>query len=167
MERAEKVKTHLEKLKQEGDYREQLQINEDDTGHSYDKVFSRFLDATVHRVEVDDPYIRSPHQVNIQINLAFNCFLCISIRILVHVHFFYSVTIFCQCDNFLRFVELCLRQCPNLKVVFLTTKQDEKNHFDQKQRLDTVARSVLTFNKSRKIQVQIHYSDVLHDREIR
>lgn len=74
MERAEKVKTHLEKLKQEGDYREQLQINEDDTGHSYDKVFSRFLDAMVHRVEIDDPYIRSPHQVNVLIILALNLY---------------------------------------------------------------------------------------------
>lgn len=63
MERAEKVKKHIDKLKEEGDYREQIQIEEGATGYSYNKVFSRFLDATVHRIEIDDPYIRSPHQV--------------------------------------------------------------------------------------------------------
>jgi hypothetical protein len=62
MGRAEKLKKRIESLKSEGNYREQMQIKEDSVGHSYEKIFSRFLDENVTSVQVDDPYIRSPHQ---------------------------------------------------------------------------------------------------------
>ena len=64
MGRAEKLKKYIENLKGEGNYREQIQIKEDSRGHSYTSIFSRFLDNSVTEVEIDDPYIRSPHQVS-------------------------------------------------------------------------------------------------------
>jgi len=63
MGRAEVLKTHVEKEKQEGKYHEQIQIVDGSTGHSYEKVLGRFLDSALSSVEVDDPYIRSAHQV--------------------------------------------------------------------------------------------------------
>ncbi|ODN02894.1 MIT domain-containing protein 1 [Orchesella cincta] len=132
MGRAEKLKKHVEELKKKGSFREQMQIDEGATGYSYDKVFSRFLDHSVHRVDVEDPYIRSPH----------------------------------QCDNFLRFVEMCLRQCPNLKTIALTTKADDDNHVQQNTRLAAIRKSVFTFSKG-TVQVTLEFSDALHDREIR
>jgi hypothetical protein len=63
--RAEKVKKHIEQLKSAGTYREQIQVSEDAIGFSYKSVFARFLDDTVQNVEIDDPYIRSAHQVSL------------------------------------------------------------------------------------------------------
>jgi hypothetical protein len=131
MDRAEKVKKHIDGLKASGKYREQTQVDDDAIGYSYFSVFSRFLDHTVFSVEVDDPYIRSPH----------------------------------QCDNFLRFVELCLKQCPKLKRIHLNTGKDN-SLVEQQKRLDAIINSVTQF-QNRNIQLTIDYSDNLHDREIR
>ncbi len=47
-----------------GAYHEQLHIESNSTGHSYEKVFGPFLDETLTVVEVEDPYIRNGHQVS-------------------------------------------------------------------------------------------------------
>ena len=47
-----------------GKYHEQIQIQEDSIGHSYEKMFSRFfIGETIDVVEINDPYIRLRHQV--------------------------------------------------------------------------------------------------------
>jgi hypothetical protein len=63
MGRAEKVKGLIEEQKATGKYHEQILIENDSTGHSYKNLFSRFLDEEVTSVEVEDPYVRSFHQV--------------------------------------------------------------------------------------------------------
>jgi len=63
MDRAEQLKKHIEKEKREGKYHEQLQIEDNSTGHSYEKVMGRFIDSDLSVVEIDDPYIRSFHQI--------------------------------------------------------------------------------------------------------
>lgn len=63
MGRAEKVKELIEEQKSLGKYHEQIFIENDSTGHSYKNVFGRFLDEEVTSVEVEDPYVRSFHQV--------------------------------------------------------------------------------------------------------
>ncbi|XP_013400958.1 MIT domain-containing protein 1-like [Lingula anatina] len=63
MDRAEKVKQHIEAEKEAGRYHEQMKIENNSTGNSYEKVFGRFFDEQVTVVEVEDPYIRSNHQV--------------------------------------------------------------------------------------------------------
>jgi len=63
MDRAEQLKKHIEKEKREGKYHEQLQIEDNSTGHSYEKVMGRFIDSDLSVVELDDPYIRSFHQI--------------------------------------------------------------------------------------------------------
>ena len=47
----------------EGKYHEQVQIENDSTGHSYEQIFQRFLDEDLTQVIIEDPYIRSIHQV--------------------------------------------------------------------------------------------------------
>ncbi|CAG7835238.1 unnamed protein product [Allacma fusca] len=131
MIRAEKLKKHIESLKSEGNYREQIQIKEDSVGHSYDNIFSRFLDTNVTTVQVDDPYIRSVH----------------------------------QCDNFVRFVELVLKKCPNVTSVRLNTGKDD-DFGNQQKRLDSIAKSCMNI-QGRHLLLGIQYSDSLHDREIR
>ncbi|XP_033111217.1 MIT domain-containing protein 1-like [Anneissia japonica] len=63
MSRAEELKKIVEEQKKAGKFHEEIQIDDDSTGHSYEHTFGRFLDKSVHRVEVDDPYIRINHQI--------------------------------------------------------------------------------------------------------
>ncbi|KFM59983.1 MIT domain-containing protein 1, partial [Stegodyphus mimosarum] len=58
--RAEKIK---EIIRQHKDYHEQILIPNDATGYSYEKVFKKFLDKSVTEVHVEDPYIRTTHQI--------------------------------------------------------------------------------------------------------
>ncbi|XP_069747103.1 MIT domain-containing protein 1 isoform X2 [Narcine bancroftii] len=62
MDRAEKLKEHLNDLKEKGKYHEQIKIPEDATGFSYEKLFKSYLDSFVTEVWVEDPYIRHVHQ---------------------------------------------------------------------------------------------------------
>lgn len=63
MSRAEKIKAHLEQQKDAGKYHEQIQISKGATGFSYEHLFERFFDQMLTEVQVDDPYIRSTHQI--------------------------------------------------------------------------------------------------------
>jgi hypothetical protein len=63
MVRAEKVKELIEEQKTKGTYHEQIVIENDSTGHSYKNIFGRFLDEEVTSVDVEDPHIRTFHQV--------------------------------------------------------------------------------------------------------
>ncbi|CAI2730729.1 unnamed protein product [Schistosoma spindalis] len=61
---AEKLKEKLKKESENGNYHEQVVIEEGATGYSYKKVFGRFLeDGTVSKVWVEDPYIRNSYQI--------------------------------------------------------------------------------------------------------
>ena len=63
IERTEKVHEIIAKEKEKGKYNEQIKIQVDSTGHSYEQIFGRFLDSSVTRVTVEDPYIRAHHQI--------------------------------------------------------------------------------------------------------
>uniref|UniRef100_A0A224Z3Y6 MIT domain-containing protein 1-like n=1 Tax=Rhipicephalus zambeziensis TaxID=60191 RepID=A0A224Z3Y6_9ACAR len=63
MDRAEKIKEQVRKEKAAGTYHEQMHIESGSVGHSYDQTFGHLLDDMVTSVEVDDPYVRSAHQV--------------------------------------------------------------------------------------------------------
>lgn len=52
-----------EKLNVAGKQHEQIQIESNATGYSYETLFSRFLNQFLTEIEVEDPYIRSHHQV--------------------------------------------------------------------------------------------------------
>lgn len=62
MKRAEQIKILVEKLKSEGNFHEQIIIENNSTGHSYEAVFGRFLDEHVEHIKIEDPYIRIYHQ---------------------------------------------------------------------------------------------------------
>uniref|UniRef100_A0A1B6L1Y3 MIT domain-containing protein n=1 Tax=Graphocephala atropunctata TaxID=36148 RepID=A0A1B6L1Y3_9HEMI len=63
MGRAEALKRHVDDEKTRGVYHEQIVIEHNSTGHSYQSVFGRFLDSDVTQVVVEDPYIRHFHQI--------------------------------------------------------------------------------------------------------
>lgn len=64
MNRAEAIKKLVLQQKEAGQFHEQVNIENNSTGHSYKTLFGRFLDEDVTIVTVEDPYIRSFHQVS-------------------------------------------------------------------------------------------------------
>lgn len=63
MDRAEVIKAMVEEIKANGTYHEQIKIENNAVGYSYDRLFGRFLDESVETVDIDDPYIRTVHQI--------------------------------------------------------------------------------------------------------
>lgn len=64
LKRAEELKKHVTQEKEAGKYHEQIHIEEDSLGHSYHNLFGRFIDERLTTVEIEDPYIRTVHQIN-------------------------------------------------------------------------------------------------------
>jgi hypothetical protein len=63
--RAEELKLKLDEIKKTGKYHEQIQIENDSCGNSYEKLFSRFFDdPNLDECEIIDPYIRVSHQLH-------------------------------------------------------------------------------------------------------
>lgn len=69
MNRAEIVKTIILHRKENGQFHEQVHIENNSTGHSYNTLFGRFLDEDTQYVIVEDPYIRNFHQVSYSSNM--------------------------------------------------------------------------------------------------
>ncbi|KAJ8013293.1 hypothetical protein DPEC_G00051750 [Dallia pectoralis] len=63
MERAEQIKVHVNQLKEEGKYHEQIRIAEDATGYSYESLFRPYISEGLTEIWVEDPYIRHIHQL--------------------------------------------------------------------------------------------------------
>ncbi|XP_068428816.1 MIT domain-containing protein 1 isoform X2 [Clinocottus analis] len=63
MDRAEQIKVHVNQLKEDGKYHEQIRIAEDATGYSYDALFKPYMSNLLTEVWVQDPYIRHTHQL--------------------------------------------------------------------------------------------------------
>lgn len=63
LERCEQLDILIRKEKEAGNYHEQIRIAKDATGHSYETILGRFLDNSVRCVDVEDPYVRSHHQI--------------------------------------------------------------------------------------------------------
>jgi len=63
LDRCEKLSLQIKKEQEDGKYHEHIKIDANSKGHSYESLFGRFLEDTVNSVEIDDPYIRSHHQV--------------------------------------------------------------------------------------------------------
>ena len=130
IERTEKVHEIIAKEKEKGKYNEQIKIQVDSTGHSYEQIFGRFLDSSVTRVTVEDPYIRAHHQI----------------------------------VNFLRFCELCVARCANLRTVELVTSSSEGGEREQQQaKLEELQQSLA----QRHVALSWRLSSSLHDREVR
>ncbi|XP_076467702.1 MIT domain-containing protein 1-like [Babylonia areolata] len=63
LKRAEDLKTHIKGQKEAGKYHEQIRIANDSVGHSYNSLFGKFIEESLTSVEIEDPYIRSVHQI--------------------------------------------------------------------------------------------------------
>ncbi|XP_026151920.1 MIT domain-containing protein 1 isoform X2 [Mastacembelus armatus] len=63
MDRAEQVKAHVNQMKEDGKYHEQIRISEDATGYSYEVLFKPYISSALTEVWVEDPYIRHIHQL--------------------------------------------------------------------------------------------------------
>ncbi|NXX90870.1 MITD1 protein, partial [Centropus bengalensis] len=58
MTRAEDIKKHIEKEKQDSKYHKQIRIEDNATGFGYERLFQEYLTEIVSEVWVEDPYIR-------------------------------------------------------------------------------------------------------------
>lgn len=63
MDRAEQIKAHVNQMKEDGKYHEQIKIAEDATGYSYEALFKPYISSALTEVWVEDPYIRHIHQL--------------------------------------------------------------------------------------------------------
>jgi len=75
LNRSEKVHEIIAKEKENGKYHEQIKIQLNSTGFSYETIFGRFLDSNVRKITVEDPYIRAHHQI---VNFLRFCELCVT-----------------------------------------------------------------------------------------
>ena len=66
-----------------------------------------------------------------------------------------------QIVNFLRFCELCVKKCENLKHIKLITTSD--NSADQESKLSELKKSL----RERSVELSWEMSPTLHDREVR
>jgi len=132
LERAETLDELIKKEREAGKYHEQIKIEAGSTGNSYENIFGRFLDETVSVIEVEDPYVRSHHQI----------------------------------VNFLRFCELVIKRCSELKKIKLSTSQDH-SHENHKNEQVAKFKELRDSLKKRGVELCVDYSDTLHDREIR
>lgn len=63
MDRAEQIKVHVNQMKEDGKYHEQIRIAGDATGYSYEALFKPYISSALKEVWVEDPYIRHIHQL--------------------------------------------------------------------------------------------------------
>ncbi|XP_034041689.1 MIT domain-containing protein 1 [Thalassophryne amazonica] len=63
MDRAEQIKAHVNRMKEEGKYHEQIRISDDATGYSYENLFRPYISDELTEVWVEDAYIRHIHQL--------------------------------------------------------------------------------------------------------
>ncbi|KAK2712288.1 MIT domain-containing protein 1-like [Artemia franciscana] len=63
LDRAEHIKNHVHLEKSKGNYHEKIRIEDGAKGFSYQSVFGRFLSESVLTIDVEDPYIRTFHQL--------------------------------------------------------------------------------------------------------
>ncbi|XP_067264744.1 MIT domain-containing protein 1 isoform X1 [Chanodichthys erythropterus] len=63
MDRAEQIKDHVNKLKEDGKYHEQIRIADSSTGFSYESLFKPYIRDRLTEVWVEDPYVRHVHQL--------------------------------------------------------------------------------------------------------
>ncbi|NXU45058.1 MITD1 protein, partial [Drymodes brunneopygia] len=139
MTRAEDIKKHIEKEKQEtffadGKYHKQIRIEENATGFGYEKLFHEYLTEIVSEVWVEDPYIRQVHQAST-----------------------YSLY------NFLRFCEMLVKGPCKVKTIHLLTSYDGSGRSQQMTVLEEIKQSLSNYG----VTLNIDFSPSIHDREIR
>uniref|UniRef100_A0A8C0YPF7 MIT, microtubule interacting and transport, domain containing 1 n=1 Tax=Cyprinus carpio carpio TaxID=630221 RepID=A0A8C0YPF7_CYPCA len=59
----EKIKDHVNKLKEEGKYHEEIKIADSSTGFSYESLLKPYIRDGLTEVWVQDPYVRHVHQL--------------------------------------------------------------------------------------------------------
>lgn len=131
MARAELIKQKVKEDKEAEKYHEQIHIEHNSTGHSYERLLGRFLDEQLTEVVVEDPYVRTTHQMY----------------------------------NFLRFCELIVKSKAPVKCIRLITGQDD--HPDQQRHQNIKLAELQSSLHQYNIDLELQYSQTLHDREIR
>ena len=63
MKRAEQLKEFVQNQKQVGRFHEKIEIKSGQRGCSYSRLFSKYIDEKLTKVTINDPYIRSHHQI--------------------------------------------------------------------------------------------------------
>lgn len=63
MSRAEQLKAFVQNQREVGKYHEKIEIKAGQRGCSYSRLFSKYIDEKLTCVTINDPYIRSHHQI--------------------------------------------------------------------------------------------------------
>lgn len=134
--RAEILKEKLEEKKKLGDYHEQIIIESNAKGFGYEKIFSRFLDENVEKIDISDAYI---HNVCQCYNFLQFCELAVK-----------------NCAN-LKNINL---------VTTYADKPQNGSKADRERQQSSLQQIQNSLFKQHKIALTINYSNSLHDREI-
>uniref|UniRef100_A0A8D0CY51 MIT, microtubule interacting and transport, domain containing 1 n=1 Tax=Sander lucioperca TaxID=283035 RepID=A0A8D0CY51_SANLU len=151
MDRAEQIKAHVNQLKEDGKYHEQIRIAEDATGYSYESLFKPYMSSLLTEVWVQDPYIRHTHQAQPASAPGPQ-------KLLFH---FTSTTT--KLYNFLRYCEMLLKAPCKVKKIHLFTSHDEADSSQQSSALAELKESL----SAQGVTLDLQYSSTIHDREIR
>ena len=63
MNRAEQLKEFVSNQKEVGKYHEKIELEAGQRGCSYSRLFSKYIDEKLTTVRIQDPYIRTHHQI--------------------------------------------------------------------------------------------------------
>ena len=163
MNRAEALQKTIDSAKAEGRFHEQIHISENSIGNSYEKLFGQFFDCDVTSIHMGR-----------YMPLEITYILCLDV--LISELIFFSkipyhhpedpyIRAHHQITNFLRFVELAVKKCTNLRTINLVTKYDQSEQAKQEQLQKF--REIAEELKDHHIVCNFKFSDSLHDRQIK
>ncbi len=153
MTRAEQIKELYKSQISKGQIVDKRHIIENSTGNSYEAIFGKYLKDDVTEISLDEPYIREHYQVSDSSKFEMsNTNSCCSIN-----PFFLF-----QLVNLVKFCELVVSKCRNLRYIHVTTTKDTRDNSDQAKAFASIVKSL----KNRAITMNIEFSEHIHDRQI-
>lgn len=156
MTRAESIKSQLDEQRSRGEIVDKIHIIANGTGFDYGSIFGKYLDDKVKEVCLEEPYLREYYQVSEN--------KCNESSVIGSNDEIILVLIFNQLINFIRFCELVVSKCRNLKFISVTTVKDPNGARSADQ--ISAFNAMTTDLKNRNITLSVDYSGQLHDRQI-
>lgn len=147
MTRAEKIKSEVTLQRSRGEIIDKIHIIANGTGFGYDSIFGKYLDEKVTEISLEEPYLREYYQVWVKM-------------ILFRGSFAYIFIFGFQLINLVRFCELVVEKCKNLKCISVTTVKVDNS--EQNTAFSALSKDL----KGRNISLYVDYDPQLHDRQI-
>lgn len=150
MNRAEIIKSLVPPVTDRGHIVDKIFIMEGDRGYSYETVFGKYLDNDVTEISLEEPYVREHYQVTKEHRRMY----------LFDLDYVWYAS---QVINLLKFLELVVTKCRNLKNIHVTTIKDSRPQSDQTEAFTAMTSSL---HELKRIRLTVTYLDTLHDRQI-